>query len=66
MKSLPEMVKHFEDYPNTLISKIYGLYKVKMKGMADIILCLQKNQLDCDPSNGMELVYDLKGSRANR
>lgn len=32
-------------YHNSLLSRVYGIYKVKMKGVMGIYLCLQKNAI---------------------
>lgn len=60
---------HVRDYPSTLISRIYGLYKIrfsKKKGNKkfDIPFVIMNN-LFCTPKK-IDIRYDLKGSLTGR
>ena len=43
LKILPSYIKHHMKYPDSLISKIFGVFTVKREGMAPVILCLMEN-----------------------
>jgi hypothetical protein len=47
----------------SLISRIYGVYKVKYRGMASVYLMLQKNNVKTEPNGQIECIFDLKGSK---
>lgn len=51
--------------PNTLLSKYYGVYQIKVGNMADINCFIMDNLLGSDFIN-IERIYDLKGSTKGR
>jgi hypothetical protein len=52
MKMLPSMTKFImETGGKSLISRIYGVYKVQYPGMASIYLMLQKNNIRMQINN---------------
>ena len=64
---LPDMIDFLRSRPRgSLLSKIYGMYQVKIKGMKGIDLCLQRNCLDISPNNELLNCFDLKGSTFKR
>lgn len=67
LSMLPDMIDYFRGRKNgSLLSKIYGVYQVKIKGMKGIDLCLQGNCLDVSPMNELVNCFDLKGSTFKR
>ena len=60
---------HVRDHPDTLISRIYGLYKIrfnkKQRNKRYDIPFVIMNNLFCTPKK-IDLRYDLKGSVAGR
>lgn len=60
------MLEYFRGSPQSLISKIFGIYRVKLPGVAPIYLSLQMNCLNINPRNKMIAVFDMKGSMFNR
>lgn len=50
----------------SIISRIYGIYRVKLPGVAPVDIILQRNGLQCDPGNVMVQIFDLKGSTFKR
>jgi hypothetical protein len=50
----------------SLISRIYGVFKVKYPGMASIYMMLQKNNVRIQTHNELLCSFDLKGSKHNR
>ena len=63
---LPSMHDHFVRNPSSIISRIYGVYTVKMKSYRPVHLILQQNTLRFDNNNDVSRVYDLKGSLFSR
>ena len=67
MKMLQSNVKFLiETGGKSMISRIYGVYKVKYPGMASIYLMLQKNNIQIEKQNTLMNTFDLKGSRFKR
>jgi hypothetical protein len=65
-KLLPDLYRHYSENPNSLISKVYGVYTVKMKNYKPVNLILMENTLKFANKKNITRVYDLKGSRTNR
>ena len=59
---LPSMHDHFVRNPSSIISRVYGVYTVKMQAYQSVHLILQQNTLRFDNRNDVARVYDLKGS----
>ena len=67
MELLPSNVQFLiETGGKSMISRIYGVYRVKYPGMASIYLILQKNNICIERQNTLMNTFDLKGSRFNR
>lgn len=66
MEILPTMLKYLQDNPASLISKIFGIYRVKMPGVVPVYLCLQQNCLNIDVKNSLISIFDMKGSAYKR
>jgi len=63
---LPQYVKHFQENPNSLIAKIYGIFTFeRFDPYEKYNLILMKN-VSGFPSNYVERKYDLKGSKYTR
>ena len=58
--------KHFEQNPNSLISRIYGIYTVKMRGQAPVHLMMLAHTLRIESTDKIERIFDLKGSTVKR
>ena len=43
LKILDGYLDHHLKYPDSLISKIFGVFTIKREGMAPVILCLMEN-----------------------
>ena len=63
---LPAYRKHFEENKDSLIAKIYGMYRVKISGMDGVTVLLMENTLRVKESRDIERVFDLKGSTVAR
>ena len=63
---MPAYRKHFEENKDSLIAKIYGMYRVKISGMDGVTVLLMENTLRVKESRDIERVFDLKGSTVAR
>ena len=50
----------------SIISRIYGIYEVKLPGVDPVNLILQRNCMKIQPFNKMLQIFDLKGSTFKR
>lgn len=67
MRLLPSMINYLiENGCKSIISRIYGIYRVTYSGMSPIFLMLQKNNIKIQPGNSLQCLFDLKGSKFNR
>lgn len=66
LKILPSYIKHHMKYPDSLISKIFGVFTVKREGMAPVILCLMENTVQLKSESMLRYKFDLKGSTFGR
>ena len=60
------MYSHFKKYPDSLLARIYGVYRVQMKNYDAVNLILMGNTLKFKNKDDIFRVYDLKGSRVAR
>lgn len=65
-KILPDMYRHFIKYPDSLLARIYGVYKVEMKNYNPVNLMMMGNNLKFRDKNNIYRTYDLKGSKVAR
>lgn len=63
---LPDLYKHFKEYPNSLLARYYGVYRVQMKNYDPVNLILMGNTLKFKKKENISRIYDLKGSRVAR
>ena len=60
------MYSHFKKYQDSLLARIYGVYRVQMKNYDAVNLILMGNTLKFKNKDDIFRVYDLKGSRVAR
>jgi len=62
-KLLPSYYRHLKNFPNSLLTRFYGLYKIKI-GDTTLYFIIMENLF----SSPLEIyeIYDLKGSSVNR
>lgn len=53
-------------HPESLLSRIYGVYTVEMQDYQKVHLMLMGNTLRFDKSEDLTRIYDLKGSTYSR
>ena len=67
LKMLPFLIRHLAvNGGKSLISRIYGVFKVYYKGISPIYLTLQRNNIPIEEGNEIMAKFDLKGSRFTR
>jgi len=66
LKMLPNYFDHLMSNPNSIIARVYGIYKVKLEDIVPVNLILMANTIRCKSSNNIMNVFDLKGSVINR
>lgn len=57
--------EHLNNYKDSLMARIYGIYSIKMEGMTSVYLILMAFTKKCD-DRYVKRVFDLKGSMINR
>ena len=62
---LKEYVEHLNRNPNSLLSRIYGMYSVIMSQGQEILIIMMRNVIG-DFKDNIIAKYDLKGSTQNR
>ena len=63
---LPDYELHVTENPDSIISRTYGVYTIKMKKIATVHLMLMANTLRYRNADFIERVFDLKGSSVSR
>ena len=66
LEALPDYFEHLKKYPDCMLARIYGVFKVKMEDIVPVNLLLMANTIRCDSSSAIKNVFDLKGSVINR
>jgi len=66
LKMLPDYELHFKENNASLMARIYGVYTIRMRGIATVNLILMANTLNFKNSSAIERIFDLKGSSVSR
>jgi len=66
MKFLPEYYRHCFTRLDSLIARIYGIYKIQMSSLSSVYFYLMENVLRIDNDRSLITIFDLKGSKINR
>lgn len=62
---LQKYCQYLKKNPNSLLSRIYGVYKIKIENMSSISVMIMENIMGVHPEN-VSKIYDLKGSTFQR
>lgn len=65
MKLFPYFFEHITQFQDSILARIYGIYRVDMEGMVPVYLLLMGNTKKID-NMYVKKIYDLKGSLAHR
>ena len=63
---LPRVSEHFKNVPRSLLSKIFGVFTVKMGSVDPVHIMLMENTMRLKDPNRLNYVFDLKGSLVDR
>ena len=63
---LPYYELHLKENKDSLISRIYGVYTIHMKGIATVHLMLMANTLNFRDTKRIQRIFDIKGSTVAR
>ena len=63
---LGSYIDHHLKYPDSLISKIFGVFTIKREGMAPVVLALMENTVQLKSAKMLRYKFDLKGSTLGR
>ena len=66
MKALPDYFHHVQKNPDSIIARIYGVFKVKMEDINPVHLLLMANTIRTKNFPDIMNIFDLKGSIVNR
>lgn len=66
VKLLPEFHRYLSKNPDSLLSRIYGVYTVKMESYGAVHMIVMGNVNRWDNERDVTRVYDLKGSSFSR
>jgi hypothetical protein len=66
LKMLDSLMKHYEDNPNSLIAKVFGVYSIETKLYASMDFLVMQNVSHNLQFDSLKVTFDLKGSSYNR
>ena len=66
MRILPQLSEHFKKVPRSLLSKIFGVFTVKMNKVDPVHIMLMENTMRLKDPERLNYVFDLKGSLVDR
>lgn len=66
LKALPMYYNHLRTYEDSLIVRIYGVYKIQMEDIVPVNLLLMANTIKHQSKENILGIFDLKGSFVNR
>ena len=66
LKLLPDYELHLSEHGSSIISRIYGVYTIRMRKLATVHLMLMANTLMFKNADRIERIFDLKGSTVSR
>lgn len=66
ISALPSYFAHLNKNPESLIARIYGVFKVQMEDIVPVNLLLMANTIKHNNFEWIQNVFDLKGSIINR
>ena len=66
LEMLPRLSEHHKKTPRSLLSKIFGVFTVKMKAVDPVHIMMMENTMRLKDPDQLKYVFDLKGSRVDR
>ena len=66
LRILPSLSQHYKKVPNSLLTKNFGVFTVKRRGVQAVHIMLMENTLRLKDPDQLKYIFDLKGSRVDR
>ena len=66
LRMLPALAEHYKKNEDSLIVKTFGAFTVKTDSTDEVHLVLMENTLQLKNKEGLEYIFDLKGSLVDR
>ena len=63
---MPELSEHYKKNKDSLITKILGAFTIKTDATSEVHLLLMENTLQLKNKDGLDYIFDLKGSTVAR
>lgn len=63
---MPALSEHYKKNKDSLIAKIFGAFTIKTKSTNEVHLVLMENTLQLKSKEGLDYIFDLKGSLVAR
>ena len=64
--SLHQFYMHFDNNPNSLLSRIYGIFTIQMDKFSPVHVMIMENCLPPVPKYELNHIFDMKGSEFSR
>ncbi len=66
LRILPDLARHHKNVPESLLAKIFGVFKVKTSKVSAVYIMLMENTLRLKDPDKLNYIFDLKGSLVDR
>ena len=66
LRILPGLARHHKNVPESLLAKIFGVFKVKTSKVSAVYIMLMENTLRLKDPDKLNYIFDLKGSLVDR
>jgi hypothetical protein len=66
LNALPDYYRHLSRNGKSVLSRIYGVYTIKMTHLEPVNIVLMQNTMRINNDSNVQFVFDLKGSTFKR
>lgn len=66
MKLFRDYFNHINNYPESLLARIYGIYQISMGDQNPVYLVMMGNTMKTESDKFVKYTFDLKGSMVSR
>ena len=66
LQMMPSLARHYKENPDSLIVKTFGAFTVKTDSVCEVHLVLMEYALQLKNPDGLQYIFDLKGSLVDR
>ena len=64
--SLHQFYMHFDNNPNSMLARIYGIFTIQMDKFSPVHVMIMENCLPPVPNFELQHIFDMKGSEFSR